>query len=584
VKISSLPYFEKWLILGIILGIVIGLLVILFYFLLNVFTHIFLTDFIGVSYPQPLGEGGSLNFVFRTGRYFLIPVSLMIGGLLSGLIIYFFAPETAGSGIDYAISSYHYRQGKMRWRVVPVKILASAITMGSGGSAGSEGPSAQFSAGIGSVILDLLRLSPEDRRRAVAVGIGAGIGIIFKTPIGGSLLASEILYKRDLEPEVIYPALVASAIGYTIFGLYAGFEPIFGYYSIPFNPLRLPMYAAIGVISGLLAILYVKMLDGVNSFFRRMKKVPNYLKPLIGSGIAGLIGLLAPEVLSTGEGWISLAEYGKFSAFYSPALPLLALLVLLPILKMLATSFTVSSGGSGGVFVPGLFIGAFIGADLGLVFHYFFPNIASSLAPFVIIGMISFFAAAGKVPLSVLIMVTEMTGSLQLLPGAMIAVALSYLISGNYTIYPSQLTSRRDSPAHRSEYETPILRLVKVSSCKIDDIKVRFHDTVENALRLMYERNYLSLPVVDDNSNFIGVVYLKEIEDKPLTDIVGKYVVRGTPYVSLSSSLEEALEILAKSKCIPVVDKNKLLGIVTIESVLQAYEEEAKKIRQSSKL
>ncbi len=127
--------------------------------------------------------------------------------------------------------------------VVPVKLIASAITIGSGGSAGREGPTAQFSAGIGSGVTDLLRLTPEDRRRMVAVGIGAGIGTIFKSPIGGALLASEILYRRDLEPDVIYPGLVASAIGYVIFGSIFGFTPVFGYYAEPFNPLSLPMYA-----------------------------------------------------------------------------------------------------------------------------------------------------------------------------------------------------------------------------------------------------------------------------------------------------------------------------------------------------
>ncbi|MCY0859230.1 MAG: chloride channel protein [Sulfolobaceae archaeon] len=584
-RISELPYFERWFIIASILGVVLGLVTVAFYELLSIFTDLFINDIIGMSFPLPIGEGGTLSFVFHASRYYLIPVVTALGGLITGLIVYTLAPEAAGSGIDDSIRAFHYRQGNIRWIVSPIKIVASAITLGSGGSGGDEGPAAQYSASLGSTVLNLLGLPPEDRRRAAAVGIGAGIGIIFKTPIGGSLLASEILYKRDLEPDVIYPALITSAIGYTIFGLFTGFQPIFGYYLVPFNPLRLPMYAVIGVVTGLLAILYVKSLEGTEELFKKMKGVPNYLKPAIGGAIAGLIALIAPEVLSTGEGWINLLEYGKFSSFYSPILPIIALLVLLPFLKIIATSFTVSSGGSAGVFIPGLFIGAFVGGDLGLIFHHFFPNIASSIAPFIIIGMVSFFAAAGKVPLSVLIMVTEMTGSLQLLPGAMIAVAISYLVSGNYTIYPAQLNTRRESPAHKSEYEIPVLDRIKVSSCELKKLMLRLNDTVENAKKLMEDNLVMSLPVVNDNMEFIGIVYFRDIEKANPNDPIAKYITVGTPYVTPSSNLLHAIDVMNyyRTRWVAVVEgckpKCKFLGVLTLEAIDEAYKRELKTLR-----
>lgn len=351
VKLSSLPYFEKWFILGAILGVVAGLAATVFYLLLHIFEDLFLFRFIGMSYLRPLGEGGSLNFTFTPGDYFLITVSTIIGGLISGIIVYTLAPEAEGHGTDAAIKAYHYLQGKVRTIVIPVKIIASAITIGSGGSASREGPTAQFSAGVSSLIADLLRLPSEDRRIAVAVGIGAGIGTIFKTPIGGAILAAEILYRRDLEPEVIYPAIIASAIGYTIFGSIFGFTPVFGYYTGVFNPLRLPLYAVLGLVSGLIAILYVKSFYGINSLFKRIR-APNYIKPAIGGAITGLIALSAPEVLATGYGWINLVKYEKFSAFYSPVFPVFILIIILPFLKILATSFSIGSGGSGGVLLP----------------------------------------------------------------------------------------------------------------------------------------------------------------------------------------------------------------------------------------
>jgi Chloride channel protein EriC len=201
-----------------------------------------------------------------------------------------------------------------------------------------------------------------------------------------------------------------------------------------------------------MAIVYVKAFYGVHGLFKRLP-INNYFKPVIGALVASGIALIAPEVMGNGYGWINLVEYERFSVLYSPVLPVIALLLLLPILKILATAFSVGSGGSGGVFAPGLFIGAFLGADVGLLFHYFFPTLVPTVAPFVIVGMAAFFGAAGKVPLSITVVVTEMTGSLQLLPGTMIAVAISYLVSGNYTIFQAQVPTRKDSPAHRSEYE-----------------------------------------------------------------------------------------------------------------------------------
>ncbi|AWR96207.1 CBS domain-containing protein [Acidianus sulfidivorans JP7] len=582
-SLSSLPYYEKWLILGVILGVVAGLAAITFYLLLHLFEDIFLFDFIGISYPRPLGEGGTLNFVFHPGKYFLIPVATAIGGLISGLIVYTFAPEAEGHGTDAAIKAYHYFQGKIRWVVVPVKIIASAITIGSGGSAGREGPTAQFSAGVGSVVADLLHLSPDDRRIAVAVGIGAGIGTIFKTPIGGAILAAEILYRRDLEPEVIYPAMVASAVGYTIFGSIFGFTPVFGYYTGTFNPLRLPMYAVLGLIAGIVAIIYPKTFYWINSLFKRWKKVPKHVKPAIGGAITGIIALLAPEILATGYGWINLVEYEKFSTLYSPILPIVFLIVLLPFLKIIATSLSIGSGGSGGVFAPGLFIGAYLGASVGLLFHFVFPSIVPDIAPFVIIGMMAFFAGAGKVPLSVIIMVTEMTSSLQLLPGAMIAAAISYLVSGNNTIYVSQLPTRRDSPAHKKEYETPVMEGINVKDCQLKDIKVHVDDSVERTLQLINETNFMSLPVIDSNNKFIGIVYLRDIQGVDSSDTIGKYITRGSSYVNPNSTLEQALEVMARNRArwVAVVEGDKFLGTLTEDSIVEAYNKEIKRIKES---
>ncbi|WP_243679198.1 chloride channel protein [Vulcanisaeta distributa] len=206
-RIRELPYFTKWFILGIVIGVVAGFSALAFYFTLKLMESLFMGGrLVGYEIPEPLGEGGSLNYVFHAKRVWLIPLSTVLGGLLSGLIVYTWAPEAEGHGTDAAINAFHRLQGRIRRRIPPIKLIASAITIGSGGSAGREGPTAQLSAGIGSIIADLFSLTPEDRRVAVAVGIGAGIGSIFKAPIGGAILAAEILYKRDFESEVLFPA------------------------------------------------------------------------------------------------------------------------------------------------------------------------------------------------------------------------------------------------------------------------------------------------------------------------------------------------------------------------------------------
>lgn len=572
-KLTELSYFEKWFILGAIIGVVAGLGALVFYFSLKLSEYIFLETILGIRNPSPVGEGGSLEFVYDTSRYVLIPFVVGLGGALSGLLVYTFAPEAEGHGTDAAIESFHKKAGKVRWRVIPVKTIASAITIGSGGSAGREGPTAQIASGIGSIIAEVLKLPSEDRRKAVAVGIGAGIGSIFKTPIGGALLAAEVLYKRDFEVEVIFPAFVASAIGYSIFASVVGFKPIFGYYVSSFSPLTLPMHAILGIVCGLMAIIYVKMFYGIHEFFHKLT-ISNYFKPMIGGILAGTITLIFPEVMSMGYGWVQILEYNELEKIPNLfGIPLILTLVALPFVKILVTSLTIGSGGSGGVFAPGICTGAFIGAIVGLVFHYLFPSLVPSIAPFVIVGMLSLFGAAGKVPLSVTLMIVEMTGSLQLLPSAMIAVAISYMISKDYSIYRSQVPTRKDSPAHISEFNMPLLTQIKVSEAKItNNIFLKPADSTDKAIKLINESGFTSLPVVDDNFNFLGVVYINDLLNGK-SNTIEKLVRKEISCVSLDSSLDEVLSSMVEAKSVwaPVVKGNKLLGIITLEEIIKTY-------------
>ncbi len=574
--IRTLPYYERSLLMGLLIGVASGVAITIFHLLTDLFTFAILTEITGIVPPTPLGEE-TIAFPSPSRMFpLLLPLSLGLGGLMVGIILHFF-PDIKGSGTDYSISSYHNSR-TLKWYLAPLKLIASAITLGSGGSAGDEGPSAMISAVLGNSITRFLGMSFEDRRRAIAIGIGTGIGIVFKSPIAGALLSAEILYRRDLEPDIIFPSLVSSSVGYAIYGYFTGYSPLLGEYDIPFNPIRLPLYALVGVLIGLLSIVYVRTFNFIRKWFSR---IPLGISPFFGGVLAGGIAILFPEVIGKGYGWIDIAELEELSRFTS-SVPLLVLLILLPFAKIMATDLTVGSGGSGGIFAPGLVIGSFAGLDIGILFNHLIPSVVPYVAPFVIIGMVSFLAGSVKVPLSSIILVTEITDSLQLIPGTMIAVALSFLISGKYSLIEGLPESRKDSPVHMAEFETPLLEKIKVRYCELDDQSfVKVTDTMEKALSLMNENDLRSLPVVDEDMNFVGVVYSRDFKGS-----VKDSLVKGSPIIDPDSTLEHAWEIMvmSRSTSIPVVEHGKLKGLLTFSSMLKKYKEEEKKITDDGKM
>jgi len=279
--------------------------------------------------------------------------------LISGLLVFGLAPEAEGHGTDAAIAAVHHNPRGIRVRVTVIKLIASAATIGSGGSAGREGPTAQISAGFGSLLARRLQLSPQDARIAVAAGVGSGIGAIFRAPLGGAVLGSEILYRDDLEPEALFPSLVASVVGFSIFGAVQGFEPIFGTLQTPQfdHPVQLLYYALLGVAAGLIGRLYARGFYGMVRLRHRIPG-PDSLKPAMAGLLVGLIGLGFPAALATGYGWL---QRGM-----QTGLPDMALWVVLalPLIKILTTSLSIGSGGSGGIFGPGMVIGGFVGLGL----------------------------------------------------------------------------------------------------------------------------------------------------------------------------------------------------------------------------
>ena len=261
--------------LGVVIGAVAGVGAVVFYQALVLCTHLFLGIIAGYQVPTPAGEGGQAASS-AAARPWALPIVAGSGALLGALLVYRFAPEAGGHGTDAAISAVHHNPRGVRFRVVIVKIVASALTIGSGGSGGREGPTGQISAGFGSLLARVLDLEPVDGRVAVATGIGSGIGAIFGAPLGGAVLAAEMLYRDDFEPAALLPCFIASAVSYVIFSLVEGFSPLFGYVaSYHFtDPAQLIWFALIGLLAGLVGLLYAKGFYGLADLFHTLPPTP----------------------------------------------------------------------------------------------------------------------------------------------------------------------------------------------------------------------------------------------------------------------------------------------------------------------
>lgn len=435
----------RLLLLSAAVGAIAGLGALVFRAALDAATRLLLVGLGGYTPSTTLGEGGG-SPASDFARPWAIPLVVALGGLMAGLLVQLLAPEAEGHGTDAAIHAIHHDPSGIRLRAVAVKLVASAITIGSGGSGGREGPTAQISAGAASAVARALSLPRARARILVAAGMAAGIAAIFRAPLAGAMLGVELLYRDDLESDVLLPGLVASVSGYVVYGAVDGFQPVFGdQAALTFaGPSQFVWFAVLGLAAGLVGRLYAATFYGVAGMCRRIR-LPKWLLPALAGALVGAIGLVIPGVLGTG--------YGTVQELLTPAgaltLPVLVLIAV-PFAKILATSLSIGSGGSGGIFGPGMVIGAGLGAAVWRVLHDGAPALSSSVGPspaiFVLVGMVAVFGAISHAPVAMTLMVAEMTGNLAVLPPAMLALAVAAVVVGERTIYRSQLVTRSARP------------------------------------------------------------------------------------------------------------------------------------------
>jgi H+/Cl- antiporter ClcA len=444
----------------------------------------------------------------------------------------------------------------------------------------AEGPTAQISAGFGSLLARTLDLSPEDGRVAVSVGIGSGIGAIFGAPLGGAVLAADIVYRDDFEVSALIPGLISSIVGYTVFGFIDGFSPLFGYAAPGYRfhePIQLLWFAVIGVFAGLVGLVYSKTFYSIVGITERLPG-SKMIKPAFGGLLVGLLALAVPEVLGTGYGWV---QHGLDRGLLLE-LPLWIVLIL-PFAKILATSLSIGTGGSGGIFGPGMVIGAFVGSAVWRLLEPVAPGVPHSPAPFVIVGMMACFGSIARAPLAMMLMVGEMTGSLTILAPAMVAVGIAYLIARrtDQTIYRSQLRNREEAQSARLRLGLPLLGRVKVAEAMSQPRLVLAAATpIPEAVEAMRRAEVPGAPVVDPEGRFRGTVDRDQLASAPAATQsadsappVSRRVDAAAPSVVVGANLDEAIDALPEGRpWLTVLDERRAVrGTVAISDVVRAY-------------
>ncbi len=525
-------------------------------------------------------------------RVLLVPLVMVFGAFLVGAIAWAYAPEIAGHGTDATIRAFHRGAGRIRARVPILKTIASALTLGTGGSGGREGPVSQIGGGFGSLWADVMQLGDRDRRVALATGMGAGIGAIFRAPLGGAVYSAEILYTADFEPEVFVPAIIASVVAYSVYSSALGFHTLFAtpasLVNYTFNPVRLPLYAVLGVVCGGAGLLFIRMYRSSETWFAARGGHP-IVRPAIGAALASSIFLIAyfalPEQahfaalssLSIGYGFVQVALLGLLSPGGFPLLVFLILAAAI-LLRMSMTSLVVGSGGSAGLFGTSVVVGAFIGTAIGGGFHDLLPGLVplSVVAVFSIVGMMSFFGGISKAPLAVLIMVTEMAGSYTVLPAAMLAIFVAYVVTGRSHIYTEQVPSRIESPAHLDEYRAYFLASTQVGEIAAQQSEAVPPSTlVPEAIRtaLAHGRSILS---IDADGTWWGWVPLGDLLDVPVerraTTRVAELAQPAEVVLASDTSAEEALRRMDEAGAtvaavVAVAEPVRVVGVVTRQGI-----------------
>jgi len=573
----------RWMFYCVVVGVFAGVAALLFNIGLNAIQQISFSHLAGLDLLEPGGQHNlmhiplpaSLDSTIRIRSSWLIILLPALGALISGLLVYKFAPDAEGSGTDSVIRAYHKQKGKIKPVVSITKFFASIFTIGTGGSAGKEGPIAQVGAGIGSYLADKFGMSEQERKTLLMAGMGAGIGAIFKAPIGGALFSIEVMYRKDMESEGLVATIISSIIGYSVYASFDGWDSIFNFQSLAFtNPYELPFYILLALILVVAGIIYAKVFDKTKRLFANID-LPVYIKPALGGLAVGLIAFFYPSVLGSSYGSLQAALNGNLT---------ISFMLLLALIKMIATVFTINSGGSGGVFAPSLVIGGLLGGAVGMGFNALLPGMVGNPTAFVLVGMGAFFAAAANVPISGTILITEMSKSYGLIVPLIFASSIAYLGSQNWSIYKEQIEDRYSSSDYRGAFLNNILQSIKVREAfqRVENLPtVSQSSNVHQVLETFGRSGTLVLPVENDNHDIVGMVSLYDVRSLLAQEknnfIIAADLMVPPKFLTMNDPLEKAFHYFTKTGepellVIQHGTQNKFVGVLSERDFLLAYE------------
>lgn len=591
---TELRAMGRVLLHALLVGLIVGLIACAFYALLGFSERALLEGLAGYEPLRPAGEQAFEPPIPRR-PFSLLAVSLLpaAGGLLAGLVAYRFARETSGGGGDAYIDAFHRQAGSMRKRVPFVKILATCLTLGSGGSGGREGPTMQVGASAGALVGRIIKVSVRERRLLAVSGTAAALSAVFGTPLGAALFATEVLYRDDFEADALVPAILASVTAHSVFVvMLPGSASLFTHASkYPFEPRELPLYAVLALLVSVVARVFVSALKTSKRWFMRVP-VPVWIRPALGGLTLGLFAALwisfvnpyvhlegrgagilgsgygAAQGAITGGGWIPAGWAG------------VGLLFALALAKILATSMTLGSGGSAGDFGPSLAIGGLVGGAFGRAAQIL---VSPAIDPgaFALVGMGTFYGGIAHTPISALVMVCELAGTYDLLPALMLSSGFAFVLLRNVNLYRNQPPSRFESPAHAGEESLDVLRRRKVRDVFRRGKPVWLTRTtpLSAVIRAVMDGPAWqdSFPVLDDDGNICGIVTGDVLRNVTRDDqdslVIAADIMVAPVYVSLEDDLHTALLRLLDSNLreVPVFDGAEIKGVLDEAHITRAY-------------
>jgi CIC family chloride channel protein len=583
-------------------GAAVGVVGILFVQALDVTQYLLLERLAGYLPLRAAGEGLGMPGGHVPFRPWLLVVLPGLGALLAGLVSTL-APETRGGGADAIIDAFHNHGGVVRRRVPFVKVLASVLTLGSGGSGGREGPTMQIGGSIGSLVGRAFGVSARERRILLVAGAAAGMAAVFRTPLGAALLAVEVLHSNDFESDALVPSVLASVVSYSVLvaslGAIDGTTPmaeaLFAHApKYPFVPAHLWLYGLLAIVISAAAALFVGTLDAVKRAAARLTRVPSWAKPALGGLLLG--ALVTPVVwffgrhMGEGQGLGLLGGgYGaaQVAITGAPWFPsgwrAVEVLVLLGLLKIVATSLTVGSGGSAGDFGPSMVLGGIFGGAFGRAAQLVLHDPRIDPGAFALVGMGTFYGGLAHVPIGSLVMTCELAGSYDLLVPLMLAEGIAYVALRNRSLYHAQVPTKRESPAHKDDLVVDLLGRIRVGTVLVSGreiVSFRRGTAARDVLRGIATSDWQdAFPVLDDDGKLVGVVTTDvlrtaAVEPEAVSFAIAEDIMAAPVALTADDDLHVALEVMLAHgmRELLVVDAGgRVVGVVDEAEITAAY-------------